>query len=132
MKKGGKLQLDSGIVQVSTKNEDILDIIGELRNQIAIFKRELKEGRLGIPDFQEDDVYGWLIQIQLHFNMKKRGKLQSVVKVLEGHAYDWYKQWGGGGSVILWYHGKSFRGKCSRNSRPGMISIFLLGPRKGR
>lgn len=84
------------------KNEDILDIIGELRNQIAIFKREFKEGRLGIPDFQEDDVYGWLIQIQLHFNMKKRGKLQSVVKVLEGHAYDWYKQWGVSNPKVSW------------------------------
>ncbi|KAH1110592.1 hypothetical protein GYH30_009433 [Glycine max] len=34
--------------------------------------------------------------------MKKRGKLQSVVKVLEGHAYDWYKQWEVSNPKVSW------------------------------
>lgn len=79
----------------------IIDIIAELRNQIAIFNRELKEGRLRIPVFQ-DDACRWLIQIQQHFDMKKEGKLQLVVKVLEGHAYDWYKQWGVSNPKVSW------------------------------
>ncbi|KAG5031209.1 hypothetical protein JHK85_015191 [Glycine max] len=67
----------------------------------SAYRRELKEGRLRIPVFQ-DDACRWLIQIQQHFDMKKEGKLQLVVKVLEGHAYDWYKQWGVSNPKVSW------------------------------
>lgn len=56
--------MNSEAVHSSTRMKDLLvDILEEMIKEIASWRRELEEQRLGIPIFVGDDAYGWLIKV---------------------------------------------------------------------
>ncbi|TKY49908.1 hypothetical protein E2542_SST27357 [Spatholobus suberectus] len=66
-------------------------VMQKMREEIASLRRELKELRQGIPIFEGEDAYGWIVKVEQYFSAARICKDQ--ISGLSGHALMWYQGW---------------------------------------
>ncbi|TKY64399.1 NADH dehydrogenase [ubiquinone] flavoprotein 1 [Spatholobus suberectus] len=71
-------------------------VMQKMKEEIASLRRELKELRQGIPIFEGEDAYRWIVKVEQYFSVAgicKEDKISEAAQWLSGHALMWYQGW---------------------------------------